>query len=82
MIRTQINLTEEQYRRLQLEAKAKSRSVSALVRQALEKPQSKKKGNAWILLEMAKHAGRSGQKDLAQNYKRYLYGDKSKYAKK
>lgn len=82
MIRTQINLTEEQYRQLQLEARRKDQSISALVREAVDKAVVKKrKGNARILLEMAKGAGRSGEKNLARDYKRYLYGDKSKYAK-
>jgi len=30
---------------------------------------------------MAKKAGRSGQKNLARDYKRFLWGDKSKFAK-
>jgi len=83
MIRTQINLTEDQYRELQQEARRKSQSLSAIVRDVIDKKLGAKikKGNAWILLEMAKKAGRSGEKNLARDYKRYLYGDKSKYAK-
>lgn len=77
MIRTQINLTEEQYRNLQLEAKRKAQSLSAVVREKIDKAiAKKKKGNAWVLLEMAKKAGH-GPADLAENYKEYLYGKKS-----
>lgn len=77
MIRTQINLSEEQYRQLQLEAKRRSESLSAIIRKLIDKKLTrKKKGNAWVLLEMAKKAGH-GPKDLAENYKEYLYGKKS-----
>ena len=82
MIRTQINLTEQQYRQLQLEARRKAKSLSAIIRGAVDKNLANtKKGNTWILLEMSKKAGRSGDKYLAQNYKQYLYGAKSKYAR-
>jgi len=82
MIRTQINLTDSQYRYLQNEAKKRSRSLSAIIRDAIDKKLTKgKEGNAWVLLAMAKKAGRSGQKNLARDYKRFLWGDKSKFAK-
>lgn len=80
MIRTQVNLTDEQYRKLKAEARSKSKSVSALIRDSVDKRLTRS-GSAGILLEMARRAGKSGEKNLARDYKRYLYGDKSKYAK-
>ncbi|MBI2326810.1 hypothetical protein HYU92_00675 [Candidatus Curtissbacteria bacterium] len=79
-----MNLRLEQYQHLQLEARRKAKSLSAVIRETIDKQLGKtpaQKGDASVLLAMAKKAGRSGLKKLAQDYKRYLYGDKSKYAK-
>lgn len=85
MIRTQINLEEEQYRLLQLEAQLNKRSLSGIIREVIDKgfmmkQRSKKK---YTLLDIAKHATK-GEKDIpndiSENHDEYLYGKKSKFA--
>lgn len=88
MIRTQINLEEEQYRLLAFEAKRLNRSISDLIRESVEKQFVKKVKtfNASALLELAKHAvdfkkiNPAVPDDLAENHDEYLYGKKSKWA--
>lgn len=88
MIRTQINLEEEQYRILTLEAQRQNRSVSALIRETIDKQlvRKSKKGNAKILLELAKNAvdfkkiNPETPDDLIENMDEYLYGRKSEQA--
>ena len=86
LIRTQVNLEEEQYRLLQLEAQRQNRSLSDLIRETIDKKfiKGKRKSNAGALLELAKHAV-SFKKynvpvDIIENMDDYLYGKKSKWA--
>lgn len=82
MVRTQIMLTPTLYELLKMRAQEEGVSLSALVRQALEKLlRPHKKTGGQILLEMAKHAGSNPKapKDLATNDE-YLYGKKTHYA--
>jgi len=76
MIRTQINLRENQYQLLHAKAKTERESLSETIRKILDSflKTRKQESNAWILLEMAKHAGRSGEKNLSTTYKKILYG--------
>lgn len=78
MIRTQINLEEEQYRLLTFEAKRQNRSLSDLIRKAVNVSfkQIATKGNADVLIRLSKLGGKSGDPYLAQNYKKYLYEKK------
>lgn len=78
MIRTQLNLRENQYELLQEKAQRAGESLSEVVRKILdaELKTKKQESNAWVLLEMAKHAGRSGEKNLSTTYKKILYGGK------
>lgn len=82
MIRTQINLEEEQYRLLQLEAQRQKRSLSDVVREAVAKGLIMRK-KRYTLLDIAKHAAK-GKKDIpndiSENHDEYLYGKKSKFA--
>ncbi|PIZ42133.1 hypothetical protein COY34_03395 [candidate division WWE3 bacterium CG_4_10_14_0_2_um_filter_42_8] len=74
MIRTQINLKEDQYKILLLESKRQKRSLSELVREMIETCFIKqKKGNAGVLLKMADKAGISGEPNLSLNYKELLF---------
>lgn len=77
MLRTQINLREEQYHLLRIQAQREGESISELIRKLLDSAMRiKEKNNAYILLEMAKAAGKSGVKNLSANYKQVLYGGK------
>lgn len=88
LIRTQVNLEEEQYRLLSLEAQRQKRSLSDLIRESLRNQfmRTKKKGNAHLLLELAQNAidfkkiRPRPPKDLIENMDEYLYGKKSKWA--
>lgn len=85
LIRTQINLEENQYRLLTLEAQRQNRSLSDIVRETVDKKFNliKKKGNAGALLELAKQAvsfqkyNKNIPKDLIEHMDEYLYGKKS-----
>lgn len=76
MVRTQINLRDNQYHLLVVKARREGESISEVVRRILDSALKTKKeeSNAWILLDMAKHAGRSGEKNLSTTYKKLLYG--------
>ena len=77
MLRTQINLREEQYHLLRIQAQREGESLSELIRKILDSAMRiKEKDNAYILLEMAKVAGKSGVKNLSTGYKQILYGGK------
>jgi len=81
MIRTQILLTPTLYETLKLQAQAKEKSLSALIREALTKVFiKKKKTGGEILREMAEHAFYDPNlpKDLATNDE-YIYGKKAHY---
>lgn len=81
MIRTQILLTPTLYELFKMKAQEEGKSLSVIVRQAVEKLlRPKKKTGGEILLEMAKHAGSNPKapKDLATNDE-YLYGKKAHY---
>lgn len=88
LVRTQINLEEEQYRLLTLEARRQKRSLSDIVRETIDKKfiQPRKKDNAGALVELAKHAvsfkkfNPNVPDDLIENMDDYLYGKKSKWA--
>jgi hypothetical protein len=88
MIRTQIYLTEKQYRVLKEKSHAENQSIAGVLRMLVDKEivqvkdaaGSKKKKNVGnTLLAMARRAekeGLSGPPDLASNVDEYLYGDK------
>lgn len=86
LIRTQINLEEEQYRLLTLEAQRQKRSLSDIVRKTINKQFFKlyKKRSSNALLELAKNAvdfkmiNPNTPDDLVENMDEYLYGRKSK----
>lgn len=80
MVRTQINLRDSQYHFLVDKARKEGESVSEIVRKIIDSALRIKKdeSNAWILLDMAKHAGRSGEKNLSTTYKKILYGERRK----
>ena len=76
MIRTQILLTPSLYEILKMKTVTEGKSLSALVREAVEKLLIKeKKTGGEILKEMAKHAFSypSAPRDLSTNDE-YLYG--------
>lgn len=79
MIRTNMYFPKQLYELLKSEARREEISIAELVRNLVEKGISKRKrfkNGAQVLLEMAKHAGRSGLPDLARNHDEYLYGSK------
>lgn len=81
MIRTQILLTPSLYELLKMRAQVEGKSLSSLVRTAVERLLIKeKKTGGEILKEMAKHAvyDTSVPKDLSTNDE-YLYGKKAHY---
>ena len=82
MIRTQIQLTEEQAKRLREEARKEQRSMADLVRESVTEYLAKRPGVSRDELEARARslAGsfRSGHPDLAENHDRYLdeaFGD-------
>ena len=83
LVRTQINLEEEQYRLLQLESKRQNRSLSDLVRETIAKKFAPPKTKKNALLELAKNAVNFKKinprvpDDLIENMDDYLYGGKS-----
>lgn len=83
LIRTQINLEEEQYRLLQFEARQQKRSLSALIRKMLSKHITQKKKSQNGLLSLAlldKNKNKKRAKySIAEHHDDYLYG---KYSKK
>lgn len=85
MIRTQINLKEEQYRLLQLEAQRQKQSLSELIRETIDKKFRKSRKSGDALLELAKNAvdfkkiNPKVPDDLIENMDEYLYGRKSKW---
>lgn len=81
MVRTQILLTPTLYEALKMKAQTEGKSISLLVRIAVEKfVLKKKKTGGEILREMAKHAVHDPNipKDLSTNDE-YLYGKKAHY---
>lgn len=76
MIRTQIQLTEEQARALKARARAEERSVSELVRECVAEYLSRR--HTSDIQELARRAlglkgrFRSGHPDLAEAHDRYL----------
>lgn len=85
MRRTQINLEEEQYQLLTLEARRQNTSLSQIIRDAIETKLNKgQKRKSLGLLELVKHAAKekTGRKSLsfsvAEHHDEYLYGKKSK----
>ncbi len=79
MLRTQVNLREDQYQILRIQAKKENESLSEIVRKLIDLgvKSHRQENNAYILLEMVKEAGKSGEKHLATTYKRLLYGQTS-----
>ena len=76
MIRTQIQLTEEQARELKRIAAERGISVAALIREAVERTVSVDSGPARWRRALAV-VGRfgSGKKDISGDHDRYLAGD-------
>jgi predicted DNA-binding protein len=76
MIRTQIQLTEEQARRLKAIAAARGVSVSALIREAVEKAVAVDDGPARRQRALAAVGRfRSGRSDVSAEHDRYLADD-------
>lgn len=76
MIRTQIQLTEEQARRLKKIAAARGVSVSALIREAVEKAVAVDDGPARRQRALAAVGRfRSGRRDVSAEHDRYLADD-------
>lgn len=87
MVRTQIYITQKQYRVLTQKAAVEKTTVSQLIRNLVDrqlsegKSQYKRKNAGSVLLEMARDAKRlnlKGPSDLASNVDTYLYGEKAK----
>lgn len=82
MIRTQVFLTEEQYRRVQLTAKKEQRPASEVIREALEKGLQTKQGaktagDALLgLAALGKKLNFRAEPDFSAKIDDYLYGDK------
>lgn len=78
MLRTQVNLREDQYQTLRIQAEQEGESISEVVRKLLDSSMKLKgkDANASLLLEMSQKAGRSGIKNLSTSYKQILYGKK------
>lgn len=77
MIRTQIQLTEEQSRRLQDEARASGRSVAEVIRRSVDRyldQESSRKTGTLSRLSAAEVAGafHSGSSDIAARHDDYL----------
>jgi 16S rRNA U516 pseudouridylate synthase RsuA-like enzyme len=76
MIRTQIQLTEEQARRLKRIAAERGISVSALIREAVQMAVAVDDGPArWQRALSAVGKFRSGKKDVSVEHDRYLAED-------
>ncbi len=78
MLRTQVNLREDQYQSLRIQAEQEGESISEVVRKLLDSSmkQKGKDASASLLLEMSQKASRSGIKNLSTSYKQILYGGK------
>lgn len=92
MKRTNIYLDETQYKKLLKVAEGKSTTVSSLIRQMIDESlqhsyeSRKKRPIGEVLVEMGRNAPKikkiKGEPNLtSQNYKEFLYGKYSKYAK-
>lgn len=74
MLRTQVNLREDQYQTLRIQAQQEDESVSEVVRKLLDSAMKvKAESSASLLLQMAKAAGKSRIKNLSTSYKQILY---------
>lgn len=78
MLRTQVNLREDQYQTLRIQAEQEGESISEVVRKLLDSSMKLKgkEASASMLLEMAQKASKSGVKNLSTSYKQILYGEK------
>lgn len=84
MIRTQVYLTAEQKRTIELRAKREKKQEAVVIRElldaALEASKATQKGNAGQALlnlaELGKRLGMTGPTDLSTHLDDYLYGDK------
>jgi L-serine deaminase len=77
MIRTQIQLTEEQARKLRKEARQQGVSLAALIRRCVDRGLTGEKQDRAKLYERAaglvgRFADRKGVRDLARAHDRYL----------
>lgn len=77
--RTQVYFPEKLYRDVKKRAKAESKSLAAVVREAVEKHLEEKEID-WENDPIFKAAGivKSGVRDLAVNHDHYLYGSPKK----
>ncbi len=74
MVRMQIQFTEEQTRELRWQARKRGISISALVREAVDRELSQRESHAeaWARALAAIGAGRSGRHDIAERHDEYL----------
>ena len=91
MKRTNIYLDENQYKKILKVAEGKSTTVSALIRQLIDQSlehsyeYESSRALASLLVKMGKNAvkPRKGSPNItSENFRDYLYGKHSKYAKK
>jgi hypothetical protein len=81
--RTQVYFSEKMYRAVQKKAKAESKSLAAVVREAVEKHIAEKKID-WDNDPFFRAAGfiKGGVTDMSVNHDHYLYGAKKKTVRK
>ena len=76
IIRTQVYLTEELYRNIEIVAKREKKTKAQVIRDSLDEGLADKKDaqNAGkILLKIASKAVKGGEKNLSENIDKYLY---------
>lgn len=77
MLRTQVQFTEEQYRRIRLLAQRRGVSISQIVRESVERHLEAEAYDAEVLYSRAaevvgKYHDREGRDDLSSNHDDYL----------
>lgn len=74
MVRTQISLTEEQYVAVKNIAAERGVSMSAVIRETVDKLVVLSKRSAWEGLLAIAGTASSGHSDISINHDEYLYG--------
>lgn len=74
MVRMQIQFTAEQQAELRYQARKRGISISALVREAVDRELSRREGHAaaWARALAAIGTGHSGRHDIAERHDEYL----------
>jgi hypothetical protein len=77
MVRTQIQLTEQQARRLRAQARARGLSLAEVIRRYVEKGLAEEAPDRAALYDRAaqlvgKHRDRGGKRDISAEHDRYL----------